>query len=81
MASEYSTRDGVLRQTITHHLQAIPLLTDSCAFDVMSVPAVITVTVVGEGAVHDVEVSCAAQTSAFIFFLRMCLALLSFTSR
>jgi hypothetical protein len=34
MAAEYSTHDGVLRQTKTHHLQAIPLLTASCAFDV-----------------------------------------------
>jgi len=59
MAGKYSTHDGVLRQTITHHLQPIPLPTASCAFDVMRVPAVITVTatVVGGGAVHDVEVS------------------------
>jgi hypothetical protein len=57
MSGEHSTHDGVLRQTITHHLQAIPMLTASCAFDVMRVPAVITVTVVGGGAVHGVEVS------------------------
>ena len=57
MAGKYSTHDGVLRQTITHHLQPIPLPTASCAFDVMRVPAVITVTVVGGGAVHGVEVS------------------------
>jgi hypothetical protein len=57
MAGEYLTHDGVLRQTVTHHLQAIPLLTASCAFDVMRVPAVIRVTVVGGGAVHGVEVS------------------------
>ena len=47
----------VLRQTITYHLHAIPLLTYCCAFDVMGVPAVITITVVGGGAVHGVEVS------------------------
>ncbi len=57
MVGEHATYDGVLRQTITHHLQAIPLLTASCAFDVMGVPAVITITVVGGGAVHGVEVS------------------------
>jgi hypothetical protein len=57
MAGEYSTHDGVLRQTITHHLEAIPLLTASCAFDVMRAPAVIRVTVVGAGAVLGVEVS------------------------
>jgi hypothetical protein len=56
MAGEYSTHDEVLRQ-ITHHLQAIPLLTASCALDVMGLPAVITITVVGGGAVHGVEVS------------------------
>jgi hypothetical protein len=54
---EYSTPDGVLRQTKTHHLQAIPLLTASCAFDVMRVPAVIRVTVGAGGAVHGPEVS------------------------
>jgi hypothetical protein len=42
---------------MTYHLQAIPLLTASCVFDVTRVPAVITVTVVGGGAVHGVEVS------------------------
>ena len=57
MAGEYSTHDGVLRQTITHHLQATPLLPSSCAFDVMRVPAMITVTVVGVCAVHGFEVS------------------------
>jgi hypothetical protein len=57
MAGKYSTRDEVLRQTTTHHLEAIPLLTASCAFDVMRAPAVIRVTVVGGGAVHGVEVS------------------------
>ena len=57
MAGEHATYDGVLRQTITHHLQAIPLLTASCALDVMGLPAVITITVVGGGAVHGVEVS------------------------
>jgi hypothetical protein len=57
MAVEHATDDVVLRQTITHHLQAIPLLTASCAFDVMGVPAVITITVVGGGAVHGIEVS------------------------
>jgi hypothetical protein len=57
MSGEHSTHDGVLRQTTTHHLQAIPLLTSSYAVDVMRVPAVITVTVVGGGAVHGVEVS------------------------
>ncbi len=46
MVGEHATYDGGLRQTITHHLQAIPLLTSSCAFDVMGVPAVITITVV-----------------------------------
>ena len=57
MAGEHATHDGVLRQTITHHLQSIPLLTVGCAIDVMRVPAVITVSVVGGGAVHGVEVS------------------------
>ncbi len=57
MAGEHATYDGVLRQTITHHLQDIPLLTSSCAFDVMGVPAVITITVVGGCDVHGVEVS------------------------
>jgi hypothetical protein len=37
--------------------ETIPLLTASCAFDVMRVPAMITVTVVGGGALHGVEVS------------------------
>ena len=57
MAGEDATYDGVLRQTITQHLQDIPLLTDSCTFDVMRVPAVITITVVGCGTVHGFEVS------------------------
>ena len=57
MAGEHTTYDGVLKQTIMHHLQDIPLLTTSCAFDVMGVPAVITITVVGGSAVHGVEVS------------------------
>jgi hypothetical protein len=57
MSGEHTTYDGVLRQTITHHLQDIPLLSASCAFDMMGVPEVITRTVVGGGAVHDVEVS------------------------
>ena len=43
MVGEHATYDGVLRQTITHHLQDIPLLTSSCAFDVMRVPEVITI--------------------------------------
>jgi hypothetical protein len=54
MAAAHATHDGVLRQTITHHLQAFPLLTASCAFDVIRVPAVITITVVGGGAVYGV---------------------------
>ena len=57
MTVEHATYDGVLRQTIRHHLQAIPLLTACCAFDVMRVPTVITITVVGGGAVHVVKVS------------------------
>ena len=50
MAGEYSTDDGVLRQTKTHHLQAIPLLTASGADDVVRVSTMIRLTV-GAGGV------------------------------
>ncbi len=45
----------MLRQSKTHHLQAIPLLTTSDAVDVMRVPTVITVTVGEGGAVHGLK--------------------------
>jgi hypothetical protein len=46
MASEYATPYGVLlRQTRTHHFRGIPLLTSGCAFDGVSVPAVIRVAI------------------------------------
>ena len=70
--SEYSTDDGVLRQTNTHHLQAIPLLTASGADDVVRVSTVIRLTVGAGGAVHGTEVSeeeacgvCVTELSLF----------------
>jgi hypothetical protein len=82
VAGEYQTPDGVLRQTKTHHLQAIPLLTASCAFDVMRVPAVIRVTVGAGGAVHGFKVSedlSAAATMRWCrYHLRMFLCVREF---
>ena len=54
-AGEYSTHDGMLRQTKTHNFQAIPLLTSFCAFDVMRVPVVIRVTVGASSAAHGLK--------------------------
>jgi len=51
----WRANDGLLRQTKTHHLQAIPLLTASDAVDVMRVPTVITGTVGEGGAVHGLQ--------------------------
>jgi hypothetical protein len=54
-AGEYSTHDGMLRQTKTHNFQAIPVLTSFCAFDVMRVPVVIRVTVGASCAAHGLK--------------------------
>jgi hypothetical protein len=59
--------DGVLRQTKTHHLQAIPLLTASGAGDVVRVPTVIRVTVDAGGAVHSPEVSEERRENSVFF--------------
>jgi hypothetical protein len=55
MAGEYSTQDGVLRQTKTHRLQAIPLLTASRAFDVMRVPTVIRSPIIFSRTPHELS--------------------------
>ena len=53
-AGEHATHDGLLRQTITHHLQDIPLLPPVVP---LTSCVVITITVVGGGVVHGVEES------------------------